>query len=230
MNFIMKVRSEVLRLINSFFRDEAFFEVSPPMFISCACEGGSTLFALKYFNKELYLTQSAQLYLEALIYSLEKVYCIAPSFRAEKSRTIRHLSEYWHVEAEWAFAEMDELMCLEENLLSYVCQKVAQNCKKEINGLKADVSKLLSVKAPFPRITYTEAIKKLNAKGFKIEWGEDLGFNEEKALAEEVNAPFFIYAYPKKIKAFYCKTYQDNSNIAMSDAIPFPRTTRRFYP
>lgn len=223
MNFIMKVRSEVLRLINSFFRDEAFFEVSPPMFISCACEGGSTLFALKYFNKELYLTQSAQLYLEALIYSLEKVYCIAPSFRAEKSRTIRHLSEYWHVEAEWAFAEMDELMCLEENLLSYVCQKVAQNCKKEINGLKADVSKLLSVKTPFPRITYTEAIKKLNAKGFKIEWGEDLGFNEEKALAEEFNAPFFIYAYPKKIKAFYCKTYQDNSNIAMSADLLVPR-------
>ena len=108
MNFIMKVRSEVLQLINSFFRDESFFEVSPPMFISCACEGGSTLFALKYFNKELYLTQSAQLYLEALIYSLEKVYCIAPSFRAEKSRTIRHVSEYWHIEAEWAFAEMDE--------------------------------------------------------------------------------------------------------------------------
>jgi len=222
MNLIMKVRSEVLQFTHEFFRREGFVEVSPPMFISSACEGGATLFGLKYFGRDLYLTQSAQLYLEALIYSLEKVYCVAPSFRAEKSRTIRHLTEYWHVEPEWAFADMDDLMRLEEDLVSYVCQKTTENCKGEMEGLGADISKLTSVKAPFPRITYTETIEKLNAKDFKIKWGEDLGFDEEKALAEEFGKPFFIYAYPKQIKAFYCKTYRDNSDLAMSTDMLVP--------
>ena len=117
---IMKIRSEVLKFIHEFFRKSDFTEVSPPMFISSAVEGGATLFGVKYFDKDLYLTQSAQLHLEVLISSLEKVYCVAPSFRAEKSRTIRHLAEYWHVEAEQAFATMDDLMRLEEDLVSYV--------------------------------------------------------------------------------------------------------------
>lgn len=223
MNLIMKVRSEVLRFIHEFFRKEGFIEVSPPMFISSACEGGATLFGLKYFDKQLYLTQSAQLHLEALIYSLEKVYCVAPSFRAEKSRTIRHLTEYWHVEPEWAFADMEDLMRLEEELLSYICQKTTKNCKKEMESLGADISKLVEVKTPFPKITYTEAIEMLNKKGFKIKWGEDLGFDEEKALAEEFRGPFFVYAYPKQIKAFYCKTYRDQPELAMSTDMLVPR-------
>jgi asparaginyl-tRNA synthetase len=223
MNLIMKVRSEVLRFIHDFFRGEGFIEVSPPMFISSACEGGATLFSLKYFDKQLYLTQSAQLYLEALIYSLGKVYCVAPSFRAEKSRTIRHLTEYWHVEPEWAFADMDDLMRLEENLVSYICQKTAKNCKKEIESLSADISKLKAVETPFPRITYTEAIEKLHAKGFKIKWGEDFGFEDEKALAEEFGKPFFVYAYPNQIKAFYCKSYRDNPDLVMSTDMLVPR-------
>jgi len=223
MNLIMKVRSEVLRFVHDFFRGEGFFEVSPPMFISSACEGGATLFGLKYFDKQLYLTQSAQLYLEALIYSLGKVYCVAPSFRAEKSRTIRHLTEYWHVEPEWAFADMDDLMHLEENLVSYICQKAVINCKKEIESLGADISKLKAVKTPFPRITYTEAIEKLHAKDFKIKWGEDFGFEDEKALAEEFGKPFFIYAYPRQIKAFYCKSHRDNPDLVMSTDMLVPR-------
>ena len=128
MNNIMRIRSEALKSIHEFFRKKEFIEVSPPMFISSAVEGGSTLFNVKYFDKNLYLTQSAQLHLEVLTSSLEKVYCVAPSFRAEKSRTIRHLAEYWHVEAEQAFATMEDLMRLEENLVSYVCQKVAKQC------------------------------------------------------------------------------------------------------
>jgi len=223
MNWIMRVRSEVLRFVHEFFRKEGFIEVSPPMFISSACEGGATLFGLKYFGKDLYLTQSAQLYLEALIYSLEKVYCVAPSFRAEKSRTIRHLTEYWHVEPEWAFAGMDDLMRVEEDLVSYVCQKTVENCRREIKSLGADTSKLIAVKTPFPRIKYTEAIERLNAKDFKIRWGEDLGFDEEKTLAEEFDKPFFIYAYPRQIKAFYCKTYRDNPDLAMSTDMLVPR-------
>jgi asparaginyl-tRNA synthetase len=217
------VRSEVLRFVHDFFRGEGFFEVSPPMFISSACEGGATLFGLKYFDKQLYLTQSAQLYLEALIYSLGKVYCVAPSFRAEKSRTIRHLTEYWHVEPEWAFADMDDLMRLEEDLVSYICQKTVINCKNEIGSLGADISKLKAVKTPFPRITYTEAIEKLRAEGFKIKWGEDFGFEDEKALAEEFGKPFFVYAYPRQIKAFYCKSHRDNPDLVMSTDMLVPR-------
>lgn len=223
MNLIMKVRSEVLKFFHEFFRERGFVEVSPPMFISSACEGGATLFGLKYFDRDLYLTQSAQLHLEVLIYSLEKVYCVAPSFRAEKSRTIRHLTEYWHVEAEWPFADMDDLMRLEEDLVSYICQKTAENCKREMEGLKVDISKLASVKPPFPRITYTEAVDRLNAKGFKIRWGEDLGYDEEKALADEFGKPFFIHTYPKQIQAFYCKTYRDNPDLVMSTDMLVPR-------
>ncbi|TEU07269.1 asparagine--tRNA ligase [Candidatus Bathyarchaeota archaeon] len=215
MNTIMKVRSETLRFVHEFFRKKSFIEVSPPMFISSACEGGATLFGLKYFDKDLYLTQSAQLHLEALIQSLEKVYCVAPSFRAEKSRTIRHLAEYWHVEAEEAFSTMDDLICLEEDLVSHVCQNVAKQCRKELKTLEVDAGKLAKVKAPFNRITYDEAVEKLRKKSFKIKWGEDFGFNEEKALAEELG-PLFVYAYPKKIKAFYCKTYRENPEMVMS--------------
>jgi len=223
MNLIMKVRSEVLRFTHEFFRKEGFIEVSPPMFISSACEGGATLFGLKYFGRDLYLTQSAQLYLEALIYSSEKVYCVAPSFRAEKSRTIRHLTEYWHVEPEWAFADMDDLMRVEEDLVSYICQKTVGHCRSEMEGLGADASKFVAVKTPFPRITYTEAIDRLNSKDFKIKWGEDLGFDEEKALAEDFGKPFFIYAYPRQIKAFYCKTYRDNPDLVMSTDMLVPQ-------
>jgi len=223
MNLIMKVRSEVLRFIHEFFRKEGFIEVSPPMFISSACEGGATLFGLKYFDRDLYLTQSAQLHLEALVYSSEKVYCVAPSFRAERSRTIRHLTEYWHAEAEWAFSDMDDLMRLEEKLVSYICQKAIENCKKEMEGLGSDISKLMVIKTPFPRVTYTEAIERLNAKGFKTKWGEDLGFDEERALAEEFGKSFFVYAYPRQIKAFYCKSYRDNPDLAMTTDMLVPR-------
>jgi len=130
MNTIMKIRAEVLGFIHEFFKKEGFVEVSPPMFISSAVEGGSTLFGLKYFDDSMYLTQSAQLHLEVLIYSLEKVYCVAPSFRAEKSRTIRHLTEFWHVESEEAFSTLDDLMHLEEQLVSYVCQNSEEMPKR----------------------------------------------------------------------------------------------------
>jgi asparaginyl-tRNA synthetase len=223
MNTVMKVRSEVLRLIHEFFRKQGFIEVSPPMFISSAVEGGATLFGLKYFDHDLYLTQSAQLHLEALICSLEKVYCVAPSFRAEKSRTIRHLTEYWHVEAEEAFTTLDDLMRLEERLVSYVCRKVAKQCKPELEFLGVDTSTLSQVKTPFPKITYNEAIEKLHKKGFEIPWGEDLGFDEEKALGAEFGKPFFIYAYPKKIRAFYVKAYRDNPKLVMSVDLLVPR-------
>jgi asparaginyl-tRNA synthetase len=223
MNLVMKIRADVLEFTREFFKSQSFIEVSPPMFISAAVEGGSTLFGLKYFDQNLYLTQSSQLYLEILIYSLEKVYCIAPSFRAEKSRTIRHLTEYWHIEGEWPFADMHDLMRFEEGLLTHVCQRAVAECRSELEELEADVSKLSSVNVPFPRITYTEAVERLKVKGAKLQWGEDFGYEEEKALAEEFGKPFFIYDYPTAIKAFYCKTYRDRPEVAMSTDMLVPR-------
>lgn len=223
MNLVMKVRGSVLEFTREFFKSQGFTEVSPPMFISAAVEGGSTLFGVKYFDQNLYLTQSSQLYLEILIYSLEKVYCIAPSFRAEKSRTIRHLTEYWHIEGEWPFADMQDLMRFEEGLLTHVCQRTVANCKKELEELGVDISKLASVQVPFPRITYTEAVERLKAKGAKLKWGDDLGYEDEKVLAEDFGKPFFVYDYPTEIKAFYCKTYRDRPEIAMSTDMLVPK-------
>ncbi|HKZ88163.1 MAG TPA: asparagine--tRNA ligase, partial [Candidatus Bathyarchaeia archaeon] len=171
MNLVMKVRANVLEYTREYFKQEGYTEVSPPMFISAAVEGGSTLFGLKYFDQNLYLTQSSQLYLEILIYSLENVYCIAPSFRAEKSRTIRHLTEYWHMEAEWPFANMNDLMQFEEGLMAHVCKRVSENCQKEFAELGADINKLAAVKTPFPRITYAEAIERLKLKNQALKWG-----------------------------------------------------------
>jgi asparaginyl-tRNA synthetase len=223
MNLVMKIRADVLEFTRDFFKSQDFTEVSPPMFISAAVEGGSTLFGLKYFDQNLYLTQSSQLYLEILIYSLEKVYCIAPSFRAEKSRTIRHLTEYWHIEGEWPFADMHDLMRFEEELMAHVCQQTADKCKKELEELGTDISKLASVKTPFPKITYTEAVERLGKKGAKLKWGADFGYEDEKTLADEFGKPFFVYDYPTAIKAFYCKTHRDRPEVAMSVDMLVPR-------
>jgi asparaginyl-tRNA synthetase len=223
MNLVMKIRAEVLEFAREFFKSQGFTEVSPPMFISAAVEGGSTLFGLKYFDQNLYLTQSSQLHLEILIYSLEKVYCIAPSFRAEKSRTIRHLTEYWHIEGEWPFADMNDLMRFEEGLVTHICQRTVNKCQRELEQLGLGASKLASVKTPFPKITYTEAVERLKAKGAKLRWGDDLGYEDEKVLAEQFDKPFFIYDYPTAIKAFYCKTYRDRPEVAMSTDMLVPR-------
>lgn len=223
MNLVMRVRSEVLWFVHEFFREKGFIEISPPMFITSACEGGATLFSAKYFDQDLYLTQSAQLYSEVLIYSLEKIYTCAPSFRAEKSRTIRHLCEYWHVEPEWAFADMNDVMRVEEDLVTYICHEIAENCKQELQELGIDPEKLLKIKPPFPRITYKEAIERLQKKGFDIKWGEDTGYDEEKALAEDFGTPFFVHDYPKEIKAFYCKTHRDKPEVAMSVDMLVPK-------
>lgn len=223
MNTIMKIRAAVLEFIHEYFKKQDFIEVSPPMFISSAVEGGATLFGLKYFDESMYLTQSAQLHLEVLIYSLEKVYCVAPSFRAEKSRTIRHLTEFWHVESEEAFSTLDDLMRLEERLVSYICQNTAKKCRKQLEALGLDPKELLKIKAPFPKITYNQAIEKLQKRSFKIQWGEDFGFNEERALTEDSAGPVFVYAYPKKIKAFYVKAYPDKPELVMSADLLVPR-------
>ena len=223
MNLVMKVRSEVMDFAREYFDSQGFTEVSPPMFISAAVEGGSTLFGLKYFDQNLYLTQSSQLYLEILIYSLEKVFCIAPSFRAEKSRTIRHLTEYWHMEGEWPFADMNDLIRFEEGMMTHICKRTVEKCRSDLEELGANIQKLESISVPFPQVTYTEAIERLNARGSKLKWGDDLGYEDEKILAEDVGKPFFVYDYPTAIKAFYCKTYRDRPEVAMSTDMLVPR-------
>ncbi len=223
MSLVNKIRAKVLEYAREYFQKTDYTEVSPPMFISAAVEGGSTLFGLKYFDQNLYLTQSSQLYLEILIYSLEKVYCIAPSFRAEKSRTIRHLTEYWHIEGECAFADMNDLIKFEEGLMEHICRRVYETCQKEFSELGADISKLAQVKIPFPKITYAEAIDRLKIKNPALKWGDDLGYEDEKVLAEEFGKPFFVYDYPTAIKAFYCKTYQDRPEVALSVDMMVPK-------
>jgi asparaginyl-tRNA synthetase len=133
------------------------------------------------------------------------------------------LTEYWHIEAEQAFADMNDLMQLEEELLTYVCQKTVHNCRKELEELGAEISKLTSIETPFPRISYSEGIEKLNTKDHEIEWGDDLGYEEEKTLAAEFSKPFFMYDYPRRIKAFYCKTHKENPELAMSTDMLVPR-------
>ncbi len=223
MSLVMRVRGHVMDYAREHFAKEGFTEVSPPMFINAACEGGSTLFGLKYFDQSMYLTQSSQLYLEILIYSLENVFCIAPSFRAEKSRTIRHLTEYWHMEGEWPFADMTDLMSFEEGLLAHICQQTLKNCRSELEELGVNIAKLEAVSVPFQRMTYSEAIERLAAKSSQLRWGDDLGYEDEKLLADEIGKPFFIYDYPTAIKAFYCKTYRDKPEVAMSTDMLVPR-------
>jgi len=199
---ILKIRSEVFYAIHEFFRKEGYIQFQSPSIISAACEGGSTLFEVKYFDKKAYLTQSWQLYAEAGIQALEKIYTIAPSFRAEKSRTVRHLAEYWHAEAEAAWMDMEGCMKLAEDLICFVCKKIAERCKDELKFLKIDPKELI-IEPPFEKLKYDDVIEILKKKGFSTEWGDDLGADEEKALVEGYKKPIIVYGYPAKCKAFY---------------------------
>ncbi len=202
---VMKVKDAVLSACREWFRANGFYEVTPPIIISSACEGGSTLFEVKYFEDKAYLSQSAQLYLESLIFGLEKVYSITPSFRAEKSRTTRHLAEYWHIEGEMAWMGLYEMIDMLESLVCFVCNKAAEERYDEIKLIGGDPEYFKALKPPFPRITYDEAIKVLQADGFSIKWGEDFGTHEERQLSTHYDKPIFVTEYPAEVKAFYMK-------------------------
>lgn len=217
---LIKISSKVSELVHSWFRKQGYTEIHPPMFVSGACEGGSTLFEVEYFGKKAFLTQSWQLYAEAIAHAIEKIYTIAPSFRAEKSHTSRHVTEFWHIEMEQAHATMKDIMKVEEDLVLHVLKGVAKECKKELEILKVKID---IPKKPFPKITFDEAVKRLKAKGFKIGPEDDLGADEEKALAKEFKGPVFVYDYPRKIKAFYCKAYKDKPDYVMSTDLIVPR-------
>ncbi|ABL78249.1 asparagine--tRNA ligase [Thermofilum pendens] len=217
MTAVLKLRSTVFEALHEWFRSNGFYEVHCPMFISAAVEGGATLFPVKYVDgSTVYLTQSSQFYLEALIYSLEKVYTVAPSFRAEKSRTRRHLTEFWHAEAEVAWTGLEGILKVEEELVSHIVRRVLEKNREELELLGRNLEPLKNVEPPFPRISYDKAIEILQGKGLNVKWGDDLGADEERALTEEFDKPFFLYGFPVGVKAFYHKNDPSRPEVTLS--------------
>jgi asparaginyl-tRNA synthetase len=203
---IMKVRNEIIRSTYQFFNDHGYVKIDPPILTGASAEGTTELFHTQYFDEEAYLSQSGQLYLEAAAMAFGKVFSFGPTFRAEKSKTRRHLIEFWMIEPEMAFVEHEESLEIQEQYVSFVVASVLENCKLELKVLERDTSKLEKIKAPFPRISYDDAIELLKEKGFTdIDWGEDFGAPHETAIAESFDMPVFITNYPAEIKAFYMK-------------------------
>ncbi len=213
---VFKVRSSVFGAIHDYFRSHGFYEVQPPILTSAGSEGGATLFEMDYFGKKLYLTQSWQLYAEALVLSLERIYTVAPSFRAEKSRTTRHLTEYWHAEMEMAWEGMEAVLQHGEELISYVCKTVVDERKPELEILERDVDLLLGIEPPFPRMTYDEALRRLEEAGTEVEWGKDIRTLEEKALAKLFDKPIVITHYPRETQAFYKRTDPEDPDSVLA--------------
>ena len=203
---ILRIRHEIIDAVRNFFNSRGFILADTPIFTPAACEGTTTLFPAQYFDDQTaYLTQSGQLYNEANAMALGRVYCFGPTFRAEKSKTRRHLTEFWMVEPEMAYADLDDVMALAEGLVVSVVQRVLDKRRRELNVLERDTSKLEAVQAPFPRITYDEAVDRLQAQGLPIQWGGDFGGPDETAVARLFDRPVMVHRYPAAIKAFYMK-------------------------
>lgn len=202
---VMKLRHHIVKSLRDFFDTRGFWEMAPPIITKSACEGGSTLFALDYFGAPAYLTQSGQMYGEVFSTSLEKIYVLAPSFRAEPSRTVRHLAEYWHLEPEMAFYNQKMNMELQEQMLEHVCQNLVKNHSGLLEAAGRDPQKLKGIKAPFPRITYEKAIEECRSLGCPIEYGQDLGADEEAVLTKQYDKPLFVHNHLKEFKAFYMR-------------------------
>jgi asparaginyl-tRNA synthetase len=211
MIMVSKIRSSVLNFSRKWFTDSNWIEVTAPVIVKGSVEGGSTLFTIKYFDENAYLSQSAQLYLEAMIFSLGPVWSLTPSFRAEKSRTVRHLTEFLHLEAEAPWVSLEDLLKFQEELISYVIQNILKQNKKEFEFLKRNISELEKISPPFDRITYEKAIDKLRNEivdkesSKLIEYGDDLSIESERLLTLNSSKPLFVIGYPLKIKPFYVK-------------------------
>ena len=212
---ILRIRHEIIRACRNFFDDRGFVLVDAPIFTPNACEGTTTLFQTDYFDDKAYLTQSGQLYSEATAAAFGKVYCFGPTFRAEKSKTRRHLMEFWMVEPEVAFAELPEMMDLAEALLSFIVRRVLETRGTELAVLERDTSKLDRVVPPFPRISYDEAVSLLQKKGNPIQPGDDFGGDEETMLSNEFDRPVIVHRYPRAIKAFYMQNDPARPELAL---------------
>jgi asparaginyl-tRNA synthetase len=213
---ILRIRAEAIRAGREFMDGQGYILTDAPIFTPAACEGTTTLFEVKYIDDEkAYLTQSGQLYIEATAMALGKVYCFGPTFRAEKSKTRRHLTEFWMLEPEAAYAHLEDMMALGEGLVSHIVQSVVARRPRELEMLKRDVSKLASVKAPFPRITYDEAIEILQKNGKPVKWGDDFGGDEETVLSIQHDRPVMVHRYPTAIKAFYMQPDAARPELAL---------------
>ena len=215
---IARVRHEVEQAMRDFFYDRGFTLVDTPILTGAIGEEAGNLFATDYFDLgKAYLAQTGQLYVEAAAAALGKVYCFGPTFRAEKSKTRRHLTEFWMIEPEVAFADSDANMRLQEEFVSYLVSRAIDRRKAELTELERDLAPLERVVPPFPRISYTDAVTKLNSLGSDIQWGADLGGDDETLLAKEYDRPLFVYNYPKQVKAFYMKENPDDSRTVLND-------------
>jgi len=218
---ILRVRAEIIKAARNFFDDRGFTLTDPPIITPAACEGTTTLFPVDYFDDQAYLTQSGQLYIEATAMALGKVYSFGPTFRAEKSKTRRHLTEFWMVEPEVAYATLDDLMELAENFITFIVKRCLENRRADLQTIGRDVSKLEKIDTPFPRITYDDAVQKLR-EGFdkgalenQFESGGDLGSPDETYLSSQFEKPLMIHRYPAKVKAFYMEPDPERPDLAL---------------
>ncbi len=208
---LLRIRDEIIKAARDFFYDRHYVLIDSPIFTANASEGTSTLFETDYFGTKAFLSQSGQLYQEPACIAFGKVYCFGPTFRAEKSKTRRHLTEFWMLEPEIAFAGLDEVMELAEDLVAYLVERVLERRSQELRTLERDIKKLEAVRKPFPRITYDDAVKLLKSKGIAFEYGSDLGGSDETVLSEHFGNPVMIHRYPAAIKAFYMEPDPDDA-------------------
>lgn len=213
---IMRVRARIIKAIRDYLDNNGFTLMDTPIFTPTSAEETTTLFETDYFGDKAYLTQSGQLYNEANIYSLGKVYCFGPCFRAEKSKTRKHLNEFWMVEPEMAFIRQDENMRIQEDLVIYIVEQVLTHCRPDLDLLGRDLSKLKSISAPFPRLTYDEVIERLKSEGFEIEWGDDFGAPHETRIGEWFDRPVFVTHFPADMKAFYMQPDPDRPEVVLA--------------
>ena len=215
---IQRIRDVVISAIFDFYHERGFIKIDTPIFTPNACEGATTLFEVDYFDEgTVYLAQSGQLYLEAAIMSVGKAFDFGPTFRAEKSKTKRHLTEFWMMDAEAAYMEHEDSMKLQEAMVVFIVERCLERCKKELEMLERDPEPLKKIKAPFTRLTYTEAIDLLREKGSDIKFGEDLGNDDEGLLTQDSDVPIFIHKWPRAIKPFYMKVDPENPTLVLNN-------------
>src|SRR5205809_1451689 len=212
---ILRVRAEIIRAVRDFFDERGFILTDPPILTPAACEGTTTLFPVDYFDEQAYLTQSGQLYIEATAMALGKVYSFGPTFRAEKSKTRRHLTEFWMVEPEVAYATVDDMMDLAERMVTFVVQRCLERRSNELKALERDLSKLEKVSMPFPRISYDEALQLLRKHGSEIQWGGDFGGGDETVISQQFDKPVMVHRYPTAVKAFYMEPDPERPEVAL---------------
>ena len=220
---VLRVRSELIRLLRAYFHERNFVLIDTPILTGSIGESAGTLFETEYFDfGKAYLAQTGQLYLEAAASAFGDVFCLGPTFRAEKSKTRRHLSEFWMLEAEMAFCDARGNMELQEDMITWVVRNISQVCEKELISLKRDLEPLRGIEPPFPRMSYEEAIGLLGEKGFPVTWGEDIGGDEETVLSESFDKPLFLFNYPRGIKAFYMSPNPEDPRTVLNDDLLAP--------